>query len=212
LTVKGEAWGIFWVDPSSKTLVLQSYHQIAAELIRLVSMDHAEATVRVVKDHLERWRERWLLVFDNYDQPENFHSIRRFIPTGRRLFAFILETQLTRRRGGRGDVLFSTRHRSLARLAMLLEIPPMPTKEGVSLFLQGYYDHDTELHMPVTSRIVDRLGGFALAIDQAAAYLKHIQMPLDRLHEFLITYELQRKKVLKRRRTPQTGAKNNCAS
>jgi hypothetical protein len=62
----------------------------------------------------------------------------------------------------------------------------MPTNEGVSL-LQAYKHHDTELHMSVTSRIVDRHGSLALAINQAAAYLKHMQMSMDLLHEFLVT-------------------------
>jgi hypothetical protein len=41
-----------------------------------------EAMIRQVKDRLEHWNERWLLVLDNYDEPDKFPGVKRFIPSG----------------------------------------------------------------------------------------------------------------------------------
>jgi tetratricopeptide (TPR) repeat protein len=72
----------------------------------------------------------------------------------------------------------------------------MTTEEGVRLLLRGYDSHNVEQHSGAASSIVTRLGGLALAIDQAAAYIRYKQMPLDRLGEFMTTYEAQQQKVL----------------
>jgi len=72
----------------------------------------------------------------------------------------------------------------------------MTTEEGVRLLLRGYDGHNVEQHNAAASSIVTRLGGLALAIDQAAAYIRYKQMPVDRLGEFMTTYEAQQQKVL----------------
>ena len=43
--------------------------------------------------------------------------------------------------------------------------------------------------------IFTRFGGFALAVDQAAAYLQYNMLPVEKLDEFLETYEAQCKKI-----------------
>jgi len=78
--------GIFWINASSESLAIQSYVAIAKRLTSgtsLPTIGDAEATIRLVVDTLERWSERWLLVFDNYDDPENFRNLRRFMPIGK---------------------------------------------------------------------------------------------------------------------------------
>ena len=72
----------------------------------------------------------------------------------------------------------------------------MSTKEGVSVLLGLNFEHDAQQHMDTASKVVDRLGGLPLAMDQAAAYIKYKQIPPDRLDDFLVTYEARRKKVL----------------
>ena len=72
----------------------------------------------------------------------------------------------------------------------------MPTETGVNLLLRGFHSISLDEHMAEGSRIVNRLGGLALAIDQAASYIEYRQLPIERLGEFLKTYEAQRKKIL----------------
>ena len=73
----------------------------------------------------------------------------------------------------------------------------MATDEGVRLLLRGYNGNDIQnQHRETASKISMRLGELALAIDQAAAYIKYKRIPLDRLEEFLTTYEVERQNVL----------------
>jgi hypothetical protein len=75
--------GIFWINASSNTTATQSFEVFAAELGRASSTDlgDAKAKVKFVKDTLKLWDERWLLVFDNYDRPDDFPDVERFIPS-----------------------------------------------------------------------------------------------------------------------------------
>ena len=73
----------------------------------------------------------------------------------------------------------------------------MPDKAGVELLLHRYDGIDVNDHMSEGSKIVKRLGGLALAIDQASAYMKYMQFQIDQLGGFLAQYYVQRKKVLR---------------
>jgi len=46
-------------------------------------LDDPEAAVTLVKNVLSSWSERWLLVFDNLDNPEDFRGIDNFFPANR---------------------------------------------------------------------------------------------------------------------------------
>ena len=74
--------GIFWVNASSEASAMRSYARIARALSGSSSPDVSDGdqTIRVVKDSLESWDESWLLVFDNYDEPNAFPKVQRFLP------------------------------------------------------------------------------------------------------------------------------------
>ena len=78
--------GVFWIDANSEMTATQSYGAIAAELTggSRVETNDGAAQIKLVKGHLERWIEPWLLVFDNYDEPDRFPEVMQFIPTSRR--------------------------------------------------------------------------------------------------------------------------------
>ena len=192
--------GVFWINANSEMTATQSYGTIAAELTGASKFETSDsaAQIRLVTGNLERWREVWLLVFDNYDDPESFTTeIRSFFPTSRLCPMFMVEYLLTRKVEGHGHLLFTSRNRDLSRLGTLLEIPPMEIEDGVRLLLRSYNDNDIQRsHKDMASSIVERLGNLALAIDQAAAYIKYKRLLLDRLGDFLTIYEAERKKVL----------------
>lgn len=74
--------GMFWVNATSETTVIQSFERLAAELSPTSSgvPGGADAKARWVKGVLELRLDRWLLVFDNYDDPTGFRHVQRFIP------------------------------------------------------------------------------------------------------------------------------------
>jgi hypothetical protein len=76
--------GIFWVNAASEATATQSFVNFADKLGPASSdaLQHAKAKIQSVKNTLEQWSERWLLVFDNYDNPEHFATIQQFIPSG----------------------------------------------------------------------------------------------------------------------------------
>jgi len=82
--------GIFWIHANSEQVALQSYGIIVQQMnIALVDRNDSDALKRLVKTRLESWDERWLMVFDNYDEPYKFDGIREFMPEGRRFLTLL---------------------------------------------------------------------------------------------------------------------------
>jgi hypothetical protein len=75
--------GVFWVDATSKSSATRSFDAIAAGLNKPVTrtFDDPLSKVRFVLDTIQSWKEKWLIVYDNYDQPEVFTNVKEFMPT-----------------------------------------------------------------------------------------------------------------------------------
>jgi hypothetical protein len=69
------------------------------------------------------------MVFDNCDDTATFSKVEQFIPQGN-VFHLELERVVTFL-VGRGNILFTSRHRDLEELGDIIEVPPMPLKAGV---------------------------------------------------------------------------------
>jgi hypothetical protein len=81
----GRFSSIFWVDVSSPTTTAQSFATIAGIIAGgKADLQDAEASLRTVKLSLGTWTDRWLMVFDNFDDPEAFNDqdIREYFPHG----------------------------------------------------------------------------------------------------------------------------------
>ncbi|KAK5056742.1 hypothetical protein LTR84_012274 [Exophiala bonariae] len=172
--------GIFWINSSLASSAAQSLVTIAHSLdASAVAGLSNEAKADFVRHTLERWDGLWLMVLDNCDNPTYFEDVEHFIP-----------------QGGKGNVLFTSRHQGLRELGHLIEIPPMPNDPGVALLLHRYRNINTSQYQLQATPIVKRLGGLALALDQASAYLEYKGIPIGNLSDFLEQYEDNRKKVL----------------
>jgi NB-ARC domain len=91
-----------WIDASSPMSVVESYKTIASCLSKSLPDDNdGEATISAVKSILRNWKQRWLVVFDNYDNPLVFrtHPVNHYIPVGTY-----------------GSILFTSRHQDSRRL------------------------------------------------------------------------------------------------
>ncbi|KAL8879099.1 MAG: hypothetical protein Q9198_003225 [Flavoplaca austrocitrina] len=173
--------GVFWVNASSRSLSIESYHRISRALSGQTQAhsENGEQVIETVKAELEDWREPWLLIFDNYDTPGEFTDIRRFLPQGEH-----------------GHVIITSRRRDLDRLGAQIELCALSPEEGVNLLLRGCSRPEIDENLDTSKEIVWRLGGLALAIDQAGAYIAHRRIPPTELGNFLKTFETQRKEIL----------------
>ncbi|KIX06815.1 uncharacterized protein Z518_04791 [Rhinocladiella mackenziei CBS 650.93] len=172
--------GLFWVNASFKYTAKRSFSEVAKALGQpVVDSESEDDQVQFVCDTLAEWEDRWLMVFDNYDDPDNFGEVMDFIP-----------------HGTEGDVLFTSRCQDLDRLGETINIPPLATDDGVALLLRSFRGVDVEKHRPEAEKIVKRLGGLALAIDQAAAYIRYRRLSVGDLRGFVELYEEQREKIL----------------
>ena len=85
----------------------------------------------------------------------------------------------------------------------MIPVQPVTDQEGTELLLPEHAPSEVDVHWEKCGKIIRRLGGLPLAIDQAAAYIHFRQLPSDRLDEFLRLYEAQRNTIYPfRRKTP----------
>jgi tetratricopeptide (TPR) repeat protein len=163
-----------WINASSPSTVIQSYRAIS----RLISPGNEignedSETVLLVRNQIGKWTGRWLLVFDNYDNPKAFtnQAIRSYIPC----------------QGG--HILFTSRHKDSSRLGYCVDLSRMTKDESVELLLQATPTSENS----EAAEVAATLGYLALALDQAGAYIRARGLPLS---QFIAHYKRRRKIVL----------------
>lgn len=79
--------GVFWINSSNVSTITQSVVTVARELnaSTTAALTDDDAKVAFVLRTLEQWRERWLMVLDNCDDPGFFPEVEKFIPQGNSL-------------------------------------------------------------------------------------------------------------------------------
>jgi tetratricopeptide (TPR) repeat protein len=161
----GKFRAIFWLDASSLQALYQEMEIIAKLLSPGRQFDDPEASVTFVRDILSGWSDRWLMVFDNLDNPSDLQDIDDFFPDS-----------------CHGSILVTSRYAGTKRLGQAIELDQMVEKEALQLLLgpSGLRTDDT-----AAKEVLRRLGYLPLAIDQAGAYiLKRGLRPKEFLDEF----------------------------
>ncbi|KAM3066473.1 hypothetical protein ACMFMG_012057 [Clarireedia jacksonii] len=178
---QNEKWfsTILWLDASSPMSIAQSFTNIANKLSK-PNFDIADdkGNIRFVLDTIEAWKFRWLLVFDNFDDPSSFGntSIKEYFPQGRY-----------------GSILFTSRHTVAKSLGFYIEVTTMSNEEALQLLLERSQAEKTSTNRQEGANIVKRLGYHALAIDQAGAYI--LARGLD-LNLYMTHYTERKERVL----------------
>jgi hypothetical protein len=148
---------IWWIRADQTALVRSSLAGLAQRLgITGVDPGRVEESVAAVLEALRRGEPyaRWLLVFDNADQPE---LIEAFLPTGP------------------GDVIITSRNRHWERRADALEVNVFTRQESqefLRLCVDGIHDQDAD-------RLAEEFGDLPLGLEQAAAWLAQTAMAVD---------------------------------
>ena len=172
--------GIFWVNAYSRATAASSFERIAGLIDSSgQSLDSVEEKMDFVQHTIGSWPSPWLMVFDNYDHPEVFTEINKFIPP------YV-----------NGTVIITSRHSvASVRLApqATIKLDGMADNEALDLLFARSFQEKTKETEQIGLDIVRRLGHLPLAIDQAAAYIGTKQLPLSR---FLEQYEVRKKDIL----------------
>ena len=148
---------VWWIPADQVALIRSTLAALAPRLgITVVPPGRVEDAMAAVLDALRRGEpfDRWLLIFDNADQPE---SIRAFMPYGP------------------GHVIVTSRNRGWDRFAESLEVNIFTRDDSLS-YLQRRVKGITRAD---ADRLAEELGDLPLALDQAAALLTETVMTVD---------------------------------
>lgn len=166
-----------WIDASSPRSVTESYKAIASCILKNLPDNNDDMhAVTAVQNVLRDWKQQWLVVFDNYDDPEAFQvrSINDYIPTG-----------------VNGAILFTSRHHDTRRLGNLISVPSMTIDESLELLL--HKSSSSAKEKMEASEIASILGCLPLALDQAAAYIESRGLLLG---DFIWEYKARKQVIL----------------
>jgi tetratricopeptide (TPR) repeat protein len=144
---------IWWIPAEQPTSALAALAGLARQL-GIQELANQHETMAELFDEL-RQRDRWLLVYDNAQEPE---VIAPLLPPG-----------------GVGHVLITSRFRAWGRVAEPILLEVLPRAESVALLLRRTASDDEES----ASALAEFLGDLPLALEEAAAYIDETQIGLE---------------------------------
>jgi tetratricopeptide (TPR) repeat protein len=143
---------VWWVVAESPISAASGLAELAPRLGVAVETD-LEATVAVVLAAL-RGRARWLLVYDNVEDPQ---QVAGLLPGG-----------------GGGRVLVTSRNPAVGAVAASVPVEVLTAGEAVGFLLARSRDPDR----PAAAALAEELGGLPLALAQAVAYCEQTGVDL----------------------------------
>jgi tetratricopeptide (TPR) repeat protein len=148
---------VWWIRADQLPSVRSSLAALAQRLgLEAAISTGIEAAARAALDALRRGEPhaRWLLIFDNADQPED---LRQYFP------------------GGPGDVLITSRNHRWQSTVATVPVDVFTREESREFLSKRAPVKATD---PDTNRLADKLGDLPLALDQAGAVLAETGMPV----------------------------------
>ena len=171
---------IFWVDATSESTVIGSFQPISEHIKKPTDHLHdSSARIAFVLRAFTSWSTSWLMVFDNYDDPDAFPNVKDFIP----------ESEF-------GAILVTGRHADAGTLVVEhssnhIELDGLEKEAALDLLIEQ--SETKEPDVEEAEKIVERLGYHPLAITQAGAYIRKRKIALCK---FLDDYRRRRKTIL----------------
>lgn len=141
---------VWWVNAEQPALIVEQFVALGVSL-GLPAAPDPSAAVRAVMGELRR-RQAWLLIFDNAERTEDVQAV---LPSGT------------------GHVLVTTRRGGFRALGPVLDLDVFDRAEAVS-FLRRRVPRLSEDDMHA---LAEQFGDLPLALEQAAAFLDHTDLP-----------------------------------
>jgi tetratricopeptide (TPR) repeat protein len=155
---------VWWIPSEQLPLVRSSLAALAGRLgLEAAISAGIEGATAAALDALRRGQpyRRWLLIFDNADQPEDF---REYIPSGP------------------GDVLITSRNPAWQATIDTVQVDVFSRPESKEFLSKRA---PTQVTDSDADRLAEKLGDLPLALDQAGAMLAETGMPVDEYIELL---------------------------
>lgn len=147
---------VWWVNAEHEETVVESLSQLAGHLGVPVGDNSTAAAEDAVQElHRRGANLRWLLIFDNADEPDR---LARFLP-----------------RAGAGHTLVTSRNQGWAAVAKPLEVDVFSRQESMELLTRRV----AALSAEEADRVAQALGDLPLAVEVAAAWLAVTGAPVD---------------------------------
>ncbi|KJK63773.1 Tetratricopeptide repeat [Aspergillus parasiticus SU-1] len=212
---------VFWIDGASEHTIGQSFSLAAGQILknwRMLNQDEtayhtfakefgvgsfedgktssaptAHHAVKGVVDWLSQpENSQWLLIFDNIDDLDSF-DIRSYMPSS-----------------PHGNILITSRRADVSGYWKSIEVEKMSDKEAKSLLAKSS-GFSGDMNEKVSLELLQLLGHFPLAIEQAGAYIsvQHKFLPHESglysqaLQRYINEYHLNAERLLKHKR-PQS--------
>ncbi|GAA1903208.1 FxSxx-COOH system tetratricopeptide repeat protein [Streptomyces durmitorensis] len=167
---QGEYDIVWWIPSERPGQIGQALVELAGRL-GIETSTEANIAGPAVREALREGRpfSRWLLIFDNADNPE---QVRHYFPTG-----------------GNGTILVTSRNRRWGLVGGSLEVDVFTREESKELLRHS----GPPLQEDEADQLAEALGDLPLALEQAAAWRAETGMPAS---EYLRLFENKRTELL----------------
>ncbi|KAG4432549.1 hypothetical protein IFR05_011961 [Cadophora sp. M221] len=169
---------IFWLNANDRDSLKLSFRDVAQQVLKYhpstsllagVDLDDLDQVVYAVKAWLDLQKNtRWLMIYDNYDNPKtpgNFDrsavDVRQFLP-----------------RSDQGLIIITTRSSRVSQGRRVHVQKLLDFKEGLEI-LSNTSGRKDIAEDPGAVELVKELDGLPLALSTAGAYLEHVSMTLS---------------------------------
>jgi tetratricopeptide (TPR) repeat protein len=174
----GKFLAIFWIDVTSNNSLARSFEDITSKISDSAPVfDSMASRAAFVKETIESWSFPWLLIFDNYDRPDETFRISSCFPQSRF-----------------GSIIVTSRHASAKRLGNVIQVTGMSEDESLDLLFSRSELKRTKENVCEAKSVAAQLGYLPLAVDQAGAYISAQKLSMSL---FATHYEKRKVHILR---------------